>query len=295
MPGRSIFVFLNLKSAPALNQTKREAVGAVKVIVQSGHINGPNWLGRAPNPFVSICASGTKVTTDPQPATYDPSWITQTFFLLVKSPNEVIRMKVYDHHEHRKHNALLGEASFDMSRLIESGMELDAHLALLKQNKRIGDLLCSLFYFPITLPLGNETAHLGNIKTLVLSAWSYIGRKIYVQPRRSCRLSIAIANIRLRWDGPSIHVTPRGKIFENGSVVWESTHEFLCFNKSDCVVYVEVLEPDLEDPLGHVSICLTDLVEATIARRGRWPLSGSAAGKLVAFAEWKPLDIELNR
>ncbi|KAJ6501681.1 hypothetical protein C8R47DRAFT_1253553 [Mycena vitilis] len=175
MPGRSIFVFLNLKSA-ALKQKRSEAVGVVKVIVQSGHINGPSWLGRAPNPFVSICASRAKVTTDPQPATYDPSWITQTFFLLVESPNEVIRMKVYDRHEHRKHNALLGEASFDMSRLMESGMELDAHLALLKQNKRIGDLLCSLFYFPITLPPRNETAIPSKLmwalsKTLVLSAW----------------------------------------------------------------------------------------------------------------------------
>lgn len=60
-------------------------------------------------------------------------------------------MRVYDHHEHRKYDSLLGETSFDMSRLIGRGMELDAQLPFVKQNKRKGDLLCSLFYYPIML------------------------------------------------------------------------------------------------------------------------------------------------
>lgn len=109
------------------------------------------------------------------------------------------------------------------------------------------------------------------------------------------RLNIMpIASIRLdSWDAPSIHVTPHGKMLENGFAVWESMHEFLCFDKSTCVIYVDVLDPHLEDPvLGHLRICLTDLVEATIARRGPWPLSGSAVGKLVASAEWRSLNLE---
>jgi len=62
-------------------------------------------------------------------------------------------MQVYNHHEHRE---LLGEASFDMARLIESRIELDAQLPFLKHRKRRGDLLCSLFYFPVVLSLGND-------------------------------------------------------------------------------------------------------------------------------------------
>jgi hypothetical protein len=82
-------------------------------------------------------------------------------------------------------------------------------------------------------------------------------------------------------------------VLENGFAVWESVHEFICFDKSACVVYVDVLNPHLEEPiLGHACICLTDLVEATAARRGPWSLSGSAAGKLVASAEWRPLNLE---
>ncbi|KAJ6604265.1 hypothetical protein DFH09DRAFT_1067994 [Mycena vulgaris] len=160
-----------------------------------------------------------------------------------------------------------------MTRLVESGMALDAQLPLLKQTKQKGDLLCSLCYYPILVTPENENG-------LFTKAYSH-------------RIN-ALAKIRLRldWDAPSIHVTRRQKILADGSIVWGSVHEFLCFDKSTCVLYIDVLDPHLEDPvLGHLSICLTDLVEATIAKRGPWPLSGSTTGKLVVSAEWRPLNL----
>lgn len=105
--------------------------------------------------------------------------------------------------------------------------------------------------------------------------------------------SLILAKVRLGWDAPPIHVTPR-RIISNGAAAWKATHEFLCFDKSTCVIYIDVLDHREDRSLGHVSIYLTDLVEATMAGRGTWPLSGSAAGKLVASAEWRSLNFEPN-
>ncbi|KAJ7275419.1 hypothetical protein B0H12DRAFT_258766 [Mycena haematopus] len=153
MPSHSPFSRLcNVRSRPN-NESDGHAIGALKIIVQSAHIDGPGWRWRRPNVSVTILANSAKVKTDTQ-LTYDPSWITSTFHLLVKSPKEEIKMRVYDHHEHRR---LLGEASFDVTHLIENGIELDAQLPFSKRQKRKGDLLCSLFYFPLALSPGTDS------------------------------------------------------------------------------------------------------------------------------------------
>lgn len=151
-----------------------EATGAVKVIIQSAHIGPLHGWKRPPSPFVSIHVNSTQASTDAQAETYaaraysectliffrdsyDPSWMAQTFFLLVKSPKEKIKLILYDHHVHRKHG-LLGSASFDMSLLTESAIVLDARLPLLKGEKHRGDLLCSLFYYPISKSLDDKNS-----------------------------------------------------------------------------------------------------------------------------------------
>ncbi|KAJ6519447.1 hypothetical protein C8R45DRAFT_951531 [Mycena sanguinolenta] len=276
-PMRSRSPFSRLCSARTKPQNECEvrAIGALKIIVQSAHIDGPGWRWRRPNASVTIHTNSTKVKTDTQPTTYDPSWITSTFHVLVKSPKQEITMRVYDDRR------LLGETSFEMAHLIESGMKPDAQLAFSKRHKRRGDLLCSLFYFPIALSSKTDS-EVGIVRLTLHRAEGLRGHN-----------SLPIARIRLAWDAPTIHITPPGKMIENELAVWESIHEFLCFNKSACVVYIDVLDTRREElVLGHVCISLMDLVEATDTRGGRWPLSGSAAGKLVASAEWRPLDVE---
>ncbi|KAJ7042622.1 hypothetical protein C8F04DRAFT_1252040 [Mycena alexandri] len=281
----SALKFLMIKSQPRAVGASFEATGALKVIIQSAHIDGADvWWQRPPSPFVSIRVNDTRTTTDMQAETYDPSWIRQTFFLLVKSPMETVQLKVYDHHEYRKHG-LLGATSFDMNRLSANGMALDAQLPLLKEKKRKGDLLCSLFYYPISISPEKETG-VGIVRLIVHRAEDLLpsdgsSRNLNIKPK---------AKIRLDWDGPTIHATPRRRILENRSAVWESQHEFLCFDKCACVVYVDVSDP----ALGHVSLSLPDLIEATTTKRGPWPLSGSASGKLFASAEWRPLNLEAN-
>ncbi|KAJ7102309.1 hypothetical protein B0H15DRAFT_324788 [Mycena belliarum] len=249
-----------------------EATGALKIVIQSAHIGGARsrWK-RPPKPFVSVKVSDSQAETGAQAETYDPSWIAQTFFLLVKSQKEQLRIILYDHKTYGKPE-ILGAAAIDISRLIKSGIVLDAQLPVLKESKQKGDLLCSLFYYPVSISPSN-----GN------------GLLAFAEAHSRCVKAIAKIRLNLESDAPSIHVTPRRKI-NNGSVEWESMREFLCFDKNTCVMYIDVFDSHLDEQLGHLSICLTDLVEATLAKRGPWPLSGSAIGKLVASAEWRPLD-----
>ncbi|KAF7367223.1 Tricalbin [Mycena sanguinolenta] len=275
MRSRSPFSRLcNARTRPK-NEFEGRAIGALKIIVQSAHIDGPGWRWRQPNASVTIRTNSTKLKTETQPTTYDPSWITSTFHVLVKSSKQEVEMRVYDDRR------VLGEASFDMSLLVESRMKLDAQLPFSKHHKRRGDLLCSLFYFPIALSPKNDS----DVGIVCLTLHRAEGLRRHN--------SMPIARIRLAWDAPAIHITRPGKMIENELAVWESMHEFLCFNKSACVVYIDVLNNRREEQVvGHVCISLTDLVEATDTGGGRWPLSGSVAGKLVASAEWRPLDVE---
>ncbi|KAJ7225894.1 hypothetical protein GGX14DRAFT_556638 [Mycena pura] len=268
---------LNLQDEPQIAQDPFETMGVVKVIIQSAHIDTRNewWWSRPPNPFVVVQVDVARATTSTQAATYDPSWLTQAFCLLVKSPKEDVKMMVYNSHRHRKYRSLLGAASFSMSNLTESRMSLDVQLSLLKARRRAGDLSCSFFYYPISMS-SEIDAGIGIARLTV--HWAEELQQVSIKP---------MAQIRLGWDAPPIHVTPRRK-----NAVWESTHEFLCFNMTTCVVYIDVVDPGpkLDDPLiGHVCICLMDLVEATKAKRGRWALSGCSTGKLVASAQWRKL------
>jgi hypothetical protein len=71
MPVHSPFSrFHALKSRQQLAQTDVEAIGALKIIVQSAHIDGPNGWWRRPNPFITIRVNETQVKTDTQAATY---------------------------------------------------------------------------------------------------------------------------------------------------------------------------------------------------------------------------------
>lgn len=57
------------KPQPTRTELDSEATGALKIIVQSAHINPLSWRGRPPNPFVTIRVNGAQVTTDTQAET----------------------------------------------------------------------------------------------------------------------------------------------------------------------------------------------------------------------------------
>jgi len=132
-------------------------------------------------------------------------------------------------------------------------------------------LLFSLFYYPVSAALEDKSS-VGIVRLVVQ-------RVEELRATEAAPCSALVAKVRLGWDEPPILVTPRRKL-SNGTAAWEATHEFLCFDNATCVLYIDVLNNLKDSPLGHLSVCLMDLVEATIARRGPWPLSGSTTAKL---------------
>ncbi|KAF7320037.1 Ammonium transporter [Mycena kentingensis (nom. inval.)] len=125
--------------------TSVETVGVLKVIVQSAHIE-PNlrrWCCRPPSAFVAVQATArTKI----QPETHDPSWLEETFYILIKSAKQDVQLQVYDARRHRR-DKLVGTASFSVG----GGLQVDTQLPILKKRtgQMMGDLSCSLFYYPV--------------------------------------------------------------------------------------------------------------------------------------------------
>lgn len=181
-------------------------------------------------------------------------------------------------------------------------MTLDACLSLLRGKGRKGDLLCSLIYYPISTP--REEKSNGKWSAIVLMeilislvlgvgiVHLVLARVENLRPAagNNHRLSV-VAKVHLGLDGPTIYTTRR-RTLSDGTAIWDATHEFICFDKTTCIIYIDVLSYQESSIFGHVSIFLTDLDEATMEGRGSWPLSGSAAGRLIASAEWKPLSLE---
>ncbi|KAK7064550.1 tricalbin [Favolaschia claudopus] len=285
--------FSRLFSSPSLNtQNSLEVIGVLKLIIQSAHIDGPDGIlqWRQPNPSVTVILDDRQVETGVQAATYDPTWITSTFYLLVKSPEEDMTLRVHDQGKYRKHR-IIGEAFLAMKHLLDSRVQLNVQLPFLKHHKRRGDLLCSMFYFPV-IPSQENDSNIGVVRLTVQRAEN-LGQagdnSIF-----SSRISALVARIRLALNAAPIHVTPPANKLEDGSAVWESVHDFLCFDKTACVLYIDVVDRHSRDPLlGHICVCLTDVIEAADVKRGPWPLSGSAAGRLAVSAEWKSLDLEV--
>ncbi|KAJ7650208.1 hypothetical protein FB45DRAFT_1017606 [Roridomyces roridus] len=214
---------------------------------------------------------------------YDPSWLSQTFYFLVTNPTEEVQLVL---HDHRGRPSVLGVGTFDLSLVTgsdaksdsDSGIALNTYLSILKGKQRRGDLLCSFIYIPISTTLPEEKSNVGIVHIFLSGVDNLLP---------SNRIS-AVAAVRLAWDLPPIYTTPRVAL-SNGSGNWGTTHEFLCFDKTACVIYIDVLNYDCHDEsIGHVHIFLVDLLEATVRS---WPLSGTTAGRLTVSAQWRALDL----
>jgi Ca2+-dependent lipid-binding protein len=101
------------------------------------------------------------------------------------------------------------------------------------------------------------------------------------------------ANVFLGNSPTPFHTTSRAK--HTSQPVWESSTEFLCPNRSSCIITVKVVDDRdfAKDPtMGYLSVRLQDLLEARgEAGRDWWQLSGCNSGRLRLTAEWKPLNM----
>jgi len=95
--------------------------------------------------------------------------------------------------------------------------------------------------------------------------------------------------------GQHTHVHSTPKIKHTNNPVWESAAEFLCSDKANSLITVQVIDDRefLKDPVvGHLTVKLEDLLQAKKeAGRDWWPLNRCQSGKIRLSVEWKPLNM----
>ncbi|KAL0950758.1 hypothetical protein HGRIS_007526 [Hohenbuehelia grisea] len=267
------------------------ALGVLQVTVQSARgIKGSKIGGGTPDPYVSICINDRDelAHTKYKNNTYNPTW-NETKFILVKSLNETLMLKLFDYNDHRK-NTLMGTASFELAGLLEDATQENLTGPILKDGKERGELRYDVSFYPVLKP--EETEDVEDTKVGIVRLVVHQAKDLDSTKSLSGDLN-PLAKVYVGNSNTPIHTTPRFKHTNNP--IWESPHEFLCSDRSTSVVTVKVIDDRdfLKDPVvGYMSIKLEDLLEAkNVAGRDWWPLSGCKSGKLRITADWKPLNM----
>ncbi|KAG6910554.1 hypothetical protein DXG01_009504 [Tephrocybe rancida] len=204
---------------------------------------------------------------------FEPTWM-ETKFIVLYSLAGTLNLRMYDHHEHRRH-ALLGEAQFGLSRLIEDAAHGGHDLPLIKDEKQRGDLLVNLAYYP-TKDASIVSEYDPGIVTL------HISEARQLDLRESAPEDFATAaQIRLGYNGTIIHATRRLLGTNPG---WQAKHSFYCPSRAECMIVVKIV--DGEEVVGELSLHLDDLLDGNKSGVNWWPLSSCASGDLKMDAIW---------
>jgi Ca2+-dependent lipid-binding protein len=271
------------------------AIGVLQVTVDSARgIKGTKIGGGTPDPYVSLSINRRSelATTKYKHNTYNPSWH-ETKFILVNNLSEQLMLSLYDFNDHRK-DALLGEVSFDMSKLIEDATQENLEDRILHEGKDRGMLRYHVSFYPVLKPQalaeGAEAelpdTNVGIVRLTIHQAKDLDQSKANGDLDPFIRLFIG--------DSRTAHLQTDKRKHTNAPL-WETSTEFLCSDKQASILTLKVLDDRdfLKDPLiGYMSVRLTDLLE-TRAEAGRdwWPLSGCKSGRVRLTAEWKPLNM----
>ncbi|KAI0067953.1 tricalbin [Artomyces pyxidatus] len=273
------------------------AIGVIKVTVHSARsIKGNKIGGGTPDPYVSLSINNRAelAKTKWKESTYvhNPTW-NETKFILINNVTENLILTVLDYNEHRK-DTELGAASFELSKLNEDAIQdgLEAHI--LKDGKERGELRFDISYFPVLAPQVNASgveelpeSSVGIVRFVLHQAKDLDTSKIHTHDLNP------FAKVFLGASNTPIHSTP--KVKHTVQPVWESATEFLCTDRSDCMITVNIIDDRdfLKDPvIGHATVRLEDLLTARKeAGRDWWPLSGCSTGRIRISAEWKPLNM----
>jgi Ca2+-dependent lipid-binding protein len=148
-----------------------------------------------------------------------------------------------------------------------------------------GTLLFDVFYYPILHPdlekalRSTETG----IVNLNIHQTKGIKREDFY-PRK------LVATVSFSWTGPPSHKTPPVEFTD--SLVWNSSFDFLCFDKGSTTVVIKIVDrDDGKWVAGHFSMALADLLELeTEDGKVEWfSLSGCPNGQLRLGATWNPI------
>lgn len=72
----------------------------------------------------------------------------ETKFILINALNESLVLKLWDYNDHRK-NTLLGDAMFDLSKLIEDATQENVESPVLRDGKPKGELKYDIAFYPV--------------------------------------------------------------------------------------------------------------------------------------------------
>jgi len=265
------------------------AIGVIQVVVHAARgIKGTKIGGGTPDPYISLSINerAELARTKYKSNTYNPTWM-ETKYLLVNNLNENLVLSLYDFNDHRK-NALMGSATFPLSKLLEDSTQEDLVSQLVKDGKDRGELRYEVNYYPCIEPEEGKEDEVMDSTVGIVRLVIHQAKELDQSKSLSGDLN-PLAKVYI--NQVSSHSTPCFK--HTNSPVWENAYEFLCSDKKSTVITVKVIDDRdfLKDPvIGYMSIKLADLIDAKAHDNRDWfPLSGCKQGKLRISAEWKPL------
>ena len=201
----------------------------------------------------------------------------------------------------------MGFTTFELSKLQDDTSDEDIRSNLISDGKESGELRYDVNYYPVLEP-DEKSEAFDSCKWCPISSHSELSLE---------RLAVGIVRLVVHQAKDLDHtksmsgdLNPLAKVYIGNpkivahatrrlkrtlNPVWESSHEFICPDKTSSIIRINVIDDRdfLTDPVvGYMSIRLTDLLDSRgEASRDWFPLSGCTSGKIRLSAEWKPLNM----
>jgi Ca2+-dependent lipid-binding protein len=272
------------------------AIGVLQVTVDNATgLKGGKIGGGTPDPYISMSINRRTelAKTKYKHSTYNPSWH-ETKFILVNSLTEQLVLSLYDYNDHRK-DTLLGEASFDLSELVEDATRENLETPFLLEGKDRGHLRYHVSFYPVL-----KAGAIGDSGEMELPETNVgIVRLTLHQAKELDQSKTSIGDLNpfarvFLGDNHHAQFSTR-RLKHTNAPVWEESTEFLCSDKDASVITIKVVDDRdfLKDPvIGYMSVRLADLLVAkSEAGHDWWPLSHCKSGRVRLTAEWKPLNM----
>ncbi|KAF8202927.1 hypothetical protein BJ912DRAFT_333944 [Pholiota molesta] len=286
------------------------AIGVIRVVVQAANLKKTLFT---PRPFVRIGTQShpeaqhrTKILAN---KTHTPNWISESTDVIIYSLQEILEFRVMN--EHRLFGpTFIGLATLQVGILdveprmigVERAIGRDSRMATVDAK---GSLLFDVFYYPVVassnalISISSEkntqtmpsviSIDTGIVTLRIRQAKDFIWEDNLPEPHK------LVATATIGWEGDIVHKTPPS-YFTGQTPVWNSSSDFICFDKACSVVVVKITDDECvysrdRAVYGHVTVALNELLIAQDEeRREWWPLTGCPHGALSMSAQWKTID-----
>ena len=268
------------------------AIGVLKVtVLEARGLKAVKLGGGAPDPYVSVALGAKPAITQTKtiPSSANPSW-QETHFVLINSLADILNLNLFDYNDHRPDN-LLGTVAHELATLSEDAEQEGISGKIIGGGKERGELRYDLSYFPVLKAI---KAADGTVEPLPdtqtgIARLTIHQAKDFDATRGTGQLS-PFAKVYLGGSKKAVHQTAVMK--HTNQPLWESSCEFLVPEKPSSVVTISIIDSKdhaVDPTIGHLTVKLTDLLEARERQQDWFPLTGTRAGKVRLTTEWKPV------